>query len=266
MLALDGLHLAFGGVAVLAGIDLAVRPGELVVLLGPSGCGKTSLLRLAAGVEAPGAGGVANGFARTAMVFQDPRLMPWADACDNAAFGLKALGMARAERRAAAEVILRRLGLSGRDLDKRPAQLSGGMQQRVAIARAFALRPDLVLMDEPFSALDVGRRADLQALLRAEVEGAGAAALFVTHDITEAVRLADRIVVLSPRPARVVADLTQRPVRPDAAAGAVFEAAAALLRRPEVAAALAAPVMTGAPLRSDAIPLQSHGGGPVPAR
>ncbi|MFG1379227.1 ABC transporter ATP-binding protein [Xanthobacter autotrophicus] len=265
MLALDGLHLAFGGAPVLAGVDLAVKPGELVVLLGPSGCGKTSLLRLAAGGEAVQAGRVANGFARTAMVFQDPRLMPWADARDNAAFGLKALGLARAERRAAAEAILRRLGLSDADLDKRPAQLSGGMQQRVAIARAFALKPDLVLMDEPFSALDVGLRGHLQALLRAEVEGAGAAALFVTHDITEAVRLADRIVVLSPRPARVVADLPHAPVRPDAAPGAVFEAAAGLLRRPEVAAALAVPVTTGAALRC-APAGHSSLGKPAPAR
>ncbi|MFG1305740.1 ATP-binding cassette domain-containing protein [Xanthobacter autotrophicus] len=265
MLALEGLHLAFGSVPVLAGIDLTVKPGELVVLLGRSGCGKTSLLRLAAGVEAVQGGRVANRFARTAMVFQDPRLMPWADARDNAAFGLKALGMAGAERRATAEVILRRLGLSIADFGKRPAQLSGGMQQRVAIARAFALRPDLVLMDEPFSALDVGLRGDLQALLRAEVEGAGAAALFVTHDITEAVRLADRIVVLSPRPARVVADLPQQPIRIDAAPGAVFEAAAALLRRPEVAAALAAPVTTGAPLRNDPATFQSLGM-PAPAR
>ncbi|MFG1370992.1 ATP-binding cassette domain-containing protein [Xanthobacter oligotrophicus] len=265
MLALERLHLAFDGVPVLAGIDLAVKPGELVVLLGPSGCGKTSLLRLAAGVEAARAGRVANGFARTAMVFQDPRLMPWANARDNAAFGLKALGMARSERRAAAEAILRRLGLSAADLGKRPAQLSGGMQQRVAIARAFALRPDLVLMDEPFSALDVGLRGDLQALLRAEVEGAGAAALFVTHDITEAVRLADRIVVLSPRPARVMADLPQKPIPPEAAPGAVFEAAAALLRRPEVAAALAVPVTAGAPLRSVPAPLPSLGK-PAPVR
>ncbi|ABS69260.1 ABC transporter related [Xanthobacter versatilis] len=259
MLALERLHLAFDGVPVLAGIDLTVKSGELVVLLGPSGCGKTSLLRLAAGVEAVQAGRVANRFARTAMVFQDPRLMPWADASDNAAFGLKALGAARAERRAAAQAILRRLGLGSADLGKRPAQLSGGMQQRVAIARAFALRPDLVLMDEPFSALDVGLRGDLQALLRAEVEGAGAAALFVTHDITEAVRLADRIVVLSPRPARVVADLPQKPIRPEAAPGAVFEAAAALLKRPEVAATLAAPVTAGAPLRNDPAVLPSLG-------
>lgn len=247
MLDLSGLVLTLGGTQILGGVDLQVRPGELVVLLGPSGCGKTSLLRIAAGVERGATGRVVNSFSRTAMVFQEPRLLPWADARDNAAFGLKAAGVAAAERRAVTEAILRRLGFAPADMAKRPAQLSGGMLQRVAIARAFALAPDLVLMDEPFSALDVGLRADLQTLLRTEVEGAGAAALFVTHDVTEAVRLADRIVVLSPRPARVVADVAQTPVL--ASAGAAFEAAAALLREPDIAAALASPARAGEPLR-----------------
>ncbi|MFS8038130.1 ABC transporter ATP-binding protein [Xanthobacter sp. AM11] len=249
MLALEGLHLGFAGAPVLADIHLQVRAGEIVVLLGPSGCGKTSLLRVAAGLETPQAGRVANGFSRTAMVFQEPRLLPWADACENAAFGLKARGLERAPRRTAAGAILARFGFSPADLARMPAELSGGMQQRVAIARAFALEPELVLMDEPFSALDVGLRADLQGLLRAEVEGMGAAVLFVTHDIIEAVRLADRIVVFSPRPAQVVANLPHVPLRREAAPGAVFEAAAALLRRPEVAGALA-PAGAGQPLRA----------------
>ncbi len=242
MLSLSGLRLRFGEADIIAGIDLHVAAGELVVLLGPSGCGKTSLLRIAAGVAPATAGRVENAFRRVAMVFQDPRLLPWANARDNAAFGLKAAGVGKAERRVVAEAILMRLGFSTLDLDKRPAQLSGGMLQRVAIARAFALSPDLVLMDEPFSALDVGLRHDLQALLRAEVEGAGAAVLFVTHDVTEAVRLADRIVVFSPRPARIVANVEQTPML--ASVGAAYEASAALLRRPEVAAALAPPGAT----------------------
>ena len=243
MLSLTGLTQRLGAAEILAGIDLKVRAGELVVLLGPSGCGKTSLLRIAAGMAQPASGRGENGFSRVAMVFQDPRLLPWADARDNAAFGLKAAGVARAERRAVAAAILMRLGFCAADLGKRPAQLSGGMLQRVAIARAFALAPDLVLMDEPFSALDVGLRQDLQALLRAEVEEAGAAVLFVTHDVTEAVRLADRIVVFSPRPARVVADIPQVPML--ASVSAAYDASAALLRRPEVAAALAPPRLPG---------------------
>ncbi|MFG1478112.1 ATP-binding cassette domain-containing protein [Xanthobacter sp. V4C-4] len=238
MLQLEGVRLTFADGAVLERIDLQVRPGELVVLIGRSGCGKTSLLRLAAGVQAPSAGVLRNGFGNAAMVFQDPRLLPWADARDNAGFGLKARGVARAARRAAAAGILARFGFTPGDLRKRPAALSGGMRQRVAIARALAVGPDLVLMDEPFSALDVGLRQELQALVRREVERAGTAVLFVTHDLAEAVRLADRIVVLSARPSRVVADLPHTPV---SAPGDVYAAAAALMRRPEVAAALAGP-------------------------
>ena len=142
-------------------------------MLGASGCGKTTLLRLAARSLAPSAGRINNRFARVAVVFQEPRLMPWADALDNAAFGLKALGWAAAPRRAKARELLLRLGLRDSDLSKRPPALSGGMRQRVALARAMAIEPDLILMDKPFSALDLGLRRQLQDLLRAEVERAG---------------------------------------------------------------------------------------------
>jgi len=238
MLRFSKVSLAFDDGVVLQRIDLEVRPGELVVLIGRSGCGKTTLLRLAAGAEAPSSGQIDNGFASTAMVFQEPRLLPWSDARDNAAFGLKARGLARGERRQRAGEILARFGFAPSDLGKRPGALSGGMQQRVAIARALAVAPELVLMDEPFSALDVGLRQELQGLVRREVQRSGTAVMFVTHDLAEAVRLADRIVVLAPRPARVVADIAQVPVSEP---GDIYAAAAALMRRPEVARALSAP-------------------------
>ena len=235
MLDLEGIRLAFADGPVLEDVDLNVPPGALVSLLGRSGCGKTTLLGLAAGTRVPQAGRVENRFKRTAMVFQEPRLMPWASALDNAAFGLKALGAERTARRAQAEAILTRLGFGAHDLAKKPQALSGGMQQRVAIARALAVSPDLLLMDEPFSALDVGLRAELQALVRRAVVEAGLAVPLVTHDVTEAVRLSDRIVVLSPRPARVVADLTNVP---PGDAKEVFAIASRLLGRAEVARAL----------------------------
>jgi NitT/TauT family transport system ATP-binding protein len=170
MLTLTALCKNFGSQPALAPIDLAVAPGEFVVVIGASGCGKTTLLRLAAGAVAPSSGQVDNRYARTASVFQAPRLLPWSDAVDNAAFGLKALGLDRRARRARAEAILMRLGLGVADLSKKPAALSGGMAQRVAFARALAVAPDLLLMDEPFGALDIGLRLKMQDLTRREAE------------------------------------------------------------------------------------------------
>ncbi len=157
------------------------------------------------------------------------------NALENAAFGMKAAGVPRPERLTRARKILLRLGLAEGDLAKQPAALSGGMAHRVALARALAVEPDLILMDEPFAALEAGLRRRLQDLVRAESERSSAAALFVTHDVTDATRLATRIVVLSPRPARIVADIASTPARDPAEA---FEAAAVLLRRPDVAAAI----------------------------
>jgi NitT/TauT family transport system ATP-binding protein len=226
MLTFRDVTLGFGDGPVFDHFDLAIAPGRLAALLGRSGCGKTTALKLAAGLVKPEGGRIDNRFGRTAMVFQEPRLLPWASARDNAAFGLAALGVPLKARRARAADLLRSFGFSPADLDKRPAELSGGMQSRVAIARAFATEPDLVLMDEPFAALDVGLRRDLQDLVREIVDRRGSAVLFVTHDVTEALRLADRILVLSPRPARVVLD---RPASPLGDPAAIHAAASALL-------------------------------------
>jgi NitT/TauT family transport system ATP-binding protein len=238
MLRLTGIEVDYGAEKIIERVDLTLAPGEFVVVLGASGCGKTTLLRIAAGALAPTVGAVENNFSRTASVYQEPRLPPWLDAVDNAAFGLKALGVDKLTRRDQARKILARLGFSAADFTKRPAAMSGGMAQRVTIARALAVAPDLMLMDEPFGALDIGLRRRLQDVTRREAAHSGQAVLFVTHDIAEALRLASRIVVLSRRPGRIVADLPNAPLGDPAL---IFEASAALLRLPEIEAALFAP-------------------------
>ncbi len=236
MLRFEDVHFSFGKTPVIGGLDLEIVPGKLAVLLGRSGCGKTTTLRLAADLLEPNRGRVTNTFRRIAHVFQEPRLLPWASALDNAAFGLKALGFSSLARRKRAASLLVRFGFEEADLAKRPAELSGGMAQRVAIARALAIGPDLVLMDEPFASLDANLRASMQDMLRTEIERRNIAVLFVTHDAPEAVRLADQIVVLSPKPARAAASLDTQPVLGQAA---IYDAAARLLGVPEVACALA---------------------------
>jgi NitT/TauT family transport system ATP-binding protein len=209
---MSGVGKSFGrgssGVTALTGVDLRVDPGEFVCLLGASGCGKTTLLNLIAGLDAPSAGTIDLHSARPAVMFQEAALMPWLTAAGNVELALRLAGVRRAARRARTEELLElvRLGGVGR---KRPHELSGGMRQRVALARALAgvdssTGPGLVLMDEPFSALDAITRDVLQAELLRVWSATGSAVLFVTHDVREAVRLGQRVVLLSSRPGRVV--------------------------------------------------------------
>ncbi len=203
-LRVHGLSHAFARDEVLSGIHFRVRAGEVVALVGPSGCGKTTLLHLAAGLLTVQEGQVDNGFASTAFMFQQPRLLPWKTALDNVALGLKAAGVKRAERHFRARELALRLGLAHRDLDKFPHQLSGGMQSRVALARALVLAPELLLLDEPFSALDVGLKEELYRLLLDHQSERGMGVLMITHDLMEAVRLSDAILVMAPGPGRIV--------------------------------------------------------------
>jgi NitT/TauT family transport system ATP-binding protein len=213
-LALEGVHRSFrsaaeGEVEALAGIDLAVAAGSFVALLGPSGCGKSTLLRLVAGLDRPERGSVRrSGTAAgsdVAMVFQDAHLLPWRDVLANVALPLELLGRPRAEARGLAEAALGQVGLADA-LRRHPAELSGGMRMRVSLARALVTEPRLLLLDEPFAALDELTRMALDDELRRLWRAAGLTVLFVTHSIAEAAYLAERVVVLSRRPARVVLD------------------------------------------------------------
>lgn len=210
---LRGVSMAFDDLRVLDGVDLEVEAGEFLTVIGPSGCGKTTLLRLVDGLADPDAGEVlvdgdpVTGPRRdVATVFQDFRLFPWRTVRDNVALGLDVRDVPREERDERAEEWIRRVGLEG-FADAYPSELSGGMRQRVGLARALAVDPDVLLMDEPFGALDAQTRDMLQRELLRLLEGTEKTVLFVTHDVGEAVFLADRVVVLSTKPASVGRDL-----------------------------------------------------------
>ena len=188
---------------------MAARTGEFVCFVGPSGCGKTTLLRVAAGLLSPTSGEVQlNGVRITGpgrercMVFQEYGLFPWYTALDNVAYGLRLAGMPRAIRRSKAHELLARVGLANY-AKHYPGELSGGMRQRVAIARALAVDPEVLLMDEPFGALDAQTRAELQTELLRIWEESTKTTLFITHSIEEAVYLADRVLVMATHPGRV---------------------------------------------------------------
>ncbi len=208
-----------GGVEALSGISLDFPEGKLTTLLGPSGCGKTTLLKIIAGLI-PHSGGqvlvdgveVSGPGPERAFVFQDFALMPWASVMRNVAFGLELRGVARGEREAVAERHIARVGLKGFE-QKYPHELSGGMRQRVGLARALAVDAKVVLMDEPFSAVDEQTRRKFQEELLELVANEGKSFIFVTHSIEEAVYVSDRIALLSRRPSRVSAIIEPRIVR-----------------------------------------------------
>lgn len=232
-LQLEHLSQAFLGREVLSGITLAVAPGEVVALVGPSGCGKSTLVHLAAGLLEPREGRITRRYRRHAMVFQEPRLLPWASAGENIAFAARLAGMRPRAARTAARQAAEQVHFAPEDLGKYPVELSGGMRQRVAIARALVSAPDFIYFDEPFTALDVALKRRMQDLVIAATRppcagdraqgaskpdrSAGAAgrfgALFVTHDLTEAARIAHRIAVMHPQ-GRGIAGLRALPGQP----------------------------------------------------
>ena len=238
MICLQRVQKAFPGdgatapTLALEHVEFSIARHEFVCLVGPSGCGKTTVLRIVAGLITPDSGQVTiDGVPVTgpgpdrAMVFQHSTLLPWADVLTSVAFGLELRGMGRSERESIARDLIRSVGLEGFERHY-PRQLSGGMQQRVGLARALAVNPDILLMDEPFAAVDAQTRRSLQdELLRLHAD-TRKTVLFVTHDIDEAVRLGDRVLLMSPRPGRiretvVVSVPRPRPADLDTHAGAV---------------------------------------------
>lgn len=199
-----------GPVAAIERVDLHVAPGEFVAILGPSGCGKSTLLRIIAGLDKPDFGWVQAGTAGSdhrhiGYAFQDAHLLPWRNALSNVALPLELLGVARGERLATAAIAIERVGL-GDAITRYPAQLSGGMRMRVSLARALVTNPTLVLLDEPFAALDEITRQQLDEQLHQLWSERRMTVIFVTHSIMEAAFLAQRAIVLTRRPARVVLD------------------------------------------------------------
>jgi len=231
---LAGVSKVYGrGAAAVPALDqvsLAAEPGEFTCLIGASGCGKSTLLNLVAGLDQPTSGEISVG-GRVALMFQEPGLFPWLTAAGNVELALRARGVGKAERRRRAAELLEAVHLAGFG-KKRPHELSGGMRQRVALARALAQDADVLLMDEPFGALDAMTRDLLHDELDRVCEGRNLTVLFVTHNVREAVRLGDRVVLLSSRPGRIIADYPvpiQRPRRIDSAP--VAELAAAITDR-----------------------------------
>ncbi|MEM1241644.1 MAG: ATP-binding cassette domain-containing protein [Cyanobacteria bacterium P01_H01_bin.26] len=199
---LDNIHHCYGPRLILEAIYLDAKPGEIVGLMGSSGCGKTTLLNIMAGLLSPTTGAVHTTSMRTAYVFQEPRLFPWYTVIENIALGLTP-NITRQQRLQQAHQLATTVGLS-EAVSLYPSQLSGGMKQRVNLARAFAINPQLLLLDEPFSSLDMGTRQQLQQLVMTWVQRHQATAILVTHDLAEATVMGDRLLVLCQCPARIV--------------------------------------------------------------
>lgn len=227
-LVIDGISRTFltengAVVPALEGLSLCAPAGQITALLGPSGCGKSTLLNIIAGFDRPDAGAVryagrplAQDRGKCGMVFQTPALFPWLTVAQNVEFGLKRKKIPRTQRMEAVAHMLHLIGLTG-FASAYPDELSGGMQQRAALARALVLEPEVLLMDEPFAALDAQMREKMQDLLLELQRSLGQTILFVTHDIEEALRIAAQVVVLSPRPGRAADTIPLPPGIDDAA-------------------------------------------------
>jgi len=255
---LDAVDKGYGAVQALRGVSLRVAPGEIVALVGPSGCGKSTLLELVCGLGAPDSGTVRAGAA--ALMPQRDALLPWLTALDNAGLALRVAGVGRAAARVRAHEHFAAFGLEGFE-HARPAALSGGMRQRVAFLRTLLAGRPVLCLDEPFGALDALTRLQMQRWLAGALAREPRTVLLVTHDVEEAVLLADRVVLLSPRPGRVVETLDVLLPRPrerdDVAVVELRERALRVLGADDAGALgreLAPAARAGAPARDEAAP------------
>jgi ABC-type nitrate/sulfonate/bicarbonate transport system ATPase subunit len=224
----EGIAKRYGALEVLSGIDIEVRRGEFAAIVGPSGCGKSTLLRMLAGLERPDAGRilldgkpVGGPGPDRMMIFQEHALYPWRTVAQNVGFGLELGGVPKAETERRVAELLDKVGLTG-FASYFPSQLSGGMRQRASIARALVMDPNVLLLDEPYGALDAMTRLTMQNELLKLWQGSGKTVLLITHDIDEALYLADRVFVMSARPGRVIRELELDQPRPRSRSHAQF--------------------------------------------
>ncbi len=208
----ENVSVSFGAVEALTPLSLSIASGDFVTLLGPSGCGKSTLLAVLAGLEKPTTGTTTTR-GKVGMVFQESALFPWRSVRDNVAFGLEMSGVGKEERQRQADAMLQKVHLNGFS-DSFPHELSGGMRQRAAIGRALISRPDILLMDEPFGALDAQTRSLLQQELLTLVDEYRPTVVFVTHDMDEALLLSNRVLLFSARPGRIIEDIPISAPRP----------------------------------------------------
>ena len=228
MLALDHVSKTYpNGVRALDDFSLSVKPGEIVTIVGGSGCGKSTLLRAISGLDVPTSGGIVlddeaikSPNEKIGVIFQEPRLLPWLSVADKVGFGLA--DRPKAERQARVAAALERVGLSEK-AGAWPRELSGGQAQRVSIARALVMRPEVLLLDEPFSALDAFTRIDLQDHLLKLWADTKPTLVIVTHDVDESIVLADRVIVMRPRPGRIQEEVVTDLPRPRDRQSAAFD-------------------------------------------
>lgn len=226
----DNVSKSFGTLNVLEEVDITIRQGEFVAIVGPSGCGKSTVLRMIAGLEYPSDGKVTasekaidSPDPSRMLIFQEHALYPWRTVEYNVGFGLELAGISKKERSSRVNAMLEKVGLAGFQ-KYYPHQLSGGMRQRASIARALVMDPEVLLLDEPFGALDAITKISMQNELLRLWEGTGKTVLLITHDIDEAIYLADTIYVMSPRPGRIVESISMDSSRPRDRNGANFVA------------------------------------------